>query len=163
MQLRWQPPGELGKLLGLDRIPEVRCLRNKLSALSGEGAVEWGELLSKKWMDDYPDLAGVLYVDGHVRLYGGKEKLPKQYVSRERLCLRGVMDFWVNDMHGQPFFVVRTIVNQGMLQVLRTEIVPRLLKEVPNQPSQEYLDTNPYAHRFTIVVDREGYSPDLFL
>ena len=31
-QLQYQPPGELGKLLGLDRIPEVRCLRYKLAA-----------------------------------------------------------------------------------------------------------------------------------
>ena len=96
-KLRWQASGELGKLLGLDRIPEVRCLREKLSALSQNGVAEkWGELLTKKWMNDYPDLSGALYIDGHVRLYSGKEKLPKQYVSRERLCLRGVMDFWVN-------------------------------------------------------------------
>ena len=33
-QLQYQPPGELGKLLGLDRVPEVRCLRHKLAALS---------------------------------------------------------------------------------------------------------------------------------
>ncbi|MGP0069959.1 MAG: putative transposase, partial [Isosphaeraceae bacterium] len=31
-QLQYQPPGELGKLLGLDRVPEVRCLRRKLAA-----------------------------------------------------------------------------------------------------------------------------------
>ena len=31
-QLQYQPPGELGKSLGLDRVPEVRCLRNKLQA-----------------------------------------------------------------------------------------------------------------------------------
>ena len=75
-KLRWQPPGELGKLLGLDRIPEVRCLRNKLSGLSNDGTAErWGELLTRKWMEDALDLAGVLYVDGHVRLYSGKEKL----------------------------------------------------------------------------------------
>jgi hypothetical protein len=37
-QLQYQPPGELGKLLGLDRIPEVRCLRKKLSQLSQEDA-----------------------------------------------------------------------------------------------------------------------------
>lgn len=162
-KLRWQPPGELGKLLGLDRIPEVRCLRNKLAELSNDGAAEkWGELLTRKWMDDAPDLAGVLYVDGHVRLYSGKEKLPKQYVSRERLCLRGVMDFWVNDMLGQPFFVVRTTVNPGMLQVLRETIVPRLLKDVPNQPTEEMLKSNPHLHRFIIVFDREGYSPGFF-
>lgn len=162
-QLRWQPPGELGKLLGLDRVPEVKCLRNKLAALSRNGAAEkWGELLTKKWMNDYPDLAGILYVDGHVRLYSGKEKIPKQYVSRERLCLRGVMDFWVNDMLGQPFFVVRAIVNPGMLEVLRSEIIPRLLKDVPNQPTEEMLLANPYLHRFIIVFDREGYSPEFF-
>lgn len=162
-QLRWQPPGELGKLLGLDRVPEVRCLRNKLAALSSDGAAEkWGEILTKKWMNDYPDLAGVLYVDGHVRLYAGKEKIPKQYVSRERLCLRGVMDFWVNDIFGQPFFVVRTIVNPGMLEVLRNEIIPRLLKDVPNQPTEEILLNNPYLHRFIVVFDREGYSPEFF-
>lgn len=162
-QLRWQPPGELGKLLGLDRVPEVRCLRNKLSVLCKDGAAEkWGELLTRKWMNDYPDLAGILYVDGHVRLYGGKEKLPKQYVSRERLCLRGVMDFCVNDILGQPFFVVRTTVNPGMLEVLKNEIIPRLLKEVPNQPTDEMLTDNPYLHRFIIVFDREGYSPEFF-
>ena len=160
-KLRWQPPGELGKLLGLDRIPEVRCLRNKLSELSADGAAEkWGELLTRKWMDESPDLAGVLYVDGHVRLYSGKEKLPKQYVSRERLCLRGVMDFWVNDMLGQPFFVVRTTVNPGMLKVLRENIVPRLLNDVPNQPTEEMLKANPYLHRFILIFDREGYSPE---
>lgn len=29
-QLRFEPPGEWGKLLGLDRIPEVRVLREKI-------------------------------------------------------------------------------------------------------------------------------------
>ena len=32
-QLRYQAPGEWGKLLGLDRIPEVRTLRAKLELL----------------------------------------------------------------------------------------------------------------------------------
>ena len=161
--LRWQPPGELGKLLGLDRVPEVRCLRKKLEILSADGAAErWGELLSKKWLKDNPDLSGVLYVDGHVRLYGGNENMPKQYVSRERLCLKGVMDFWVNDKLGQPLFVVRRDVNPGMLEVLRKEIIPRLLKEVPNQPSEEMLSENQLLHRFIIVLDREGYSPGFF-
>ena len=31
-QLQYQPPGELGKLMGLDRVPEIRCLRRKLAA-----------------------------------------------------------------------------------------------------------------------------------
>ena len=162
-KLRWESPGEFGKLLGLDRIAEVRCLRKKLGVLSSnDAAVKWGEILSRKWMEEEPELAGVLYVDGHVRLYGGKEKLPKQFVSRQKLCLKGVMDFWVNDMFGQPFFVIRKDVNPGMLKVLRNDIVPRLLEEVPNQPSEEMLKKDPYLYRFILVFDREGYSPEFF-
>ena len=33
-QLQFESPGELGKLLGLDRVPDVRCLRKKLGQLS---------------------------------------------------------------------------------------------------------------------------------
>jgi len=162
-RLRHQPPGELGKLIGLDRVPEVRCLRAKLTELAADGAAEsWSEALSSKWLSDTPDLAGVLYVDGHVRLYGGEQPLPKQYASRLRLCMRGVMDFWVNDMLGQPFFVVRQEVNHGMLAALRTEIVPRLLREVPGQPSEADLAADPQLHRFILVFDREGYSPEFF-
>jgi Transposase protein len=73
-----------------------------------------------------------------------------------------MMDFWVNDMVGQPFFVIRTIVNPGMLQVLRNDIIPRLLKDVPGQPPEQMLEENPYLHRFIIVFDREGYSPAFF-
>jgi hypothetical protein len=44
-QLRYQAPGEWGKVLGLDRIPEVRTLREKIEmAVSGPGArqrMEW--------------------------------------------------------------------------------------------------------------------------
>ncbi len=162
-KLGQEPPGEWGKLLGLDRIPGVKCLREKLTQLSKDNrGAEWGEVLSQRWMNDSPDLAGVLYIDGHVRLYGGKENLPKQYVSRERLCLRGMMDFWVNDMLGQPFFVVRKDINPGMISVLRDDIVPQLLKDIPNQPSEEELKANKLLHRFVLVFDREGYSPVFF-
>ncbi len=38
-QLQYESPGELGKLMGLDRVPEVRCLRQKLKQLcQGQGA-----------------------------------------------------------------------------------------------------------------------------
>jgi len=163
-QLRYQPPGELGKLLGLDRIPEVRCLRNKLKILVQDDAAEkWAALLSRDWMEQNPQLAGTLYVDGHVRVYHGSlTQLPRRYVSRERLCLRGITDYWVNDIHGQPFFVVERQVDSGLLEALRTDIVPRLLKDVPNQPTDQQLKSDPYLHRFALVFDREGYSPVFF-
>jgi len=163
-QLQYEPPGELGKLLGLDRIPEVRCLRKKLAQLSLDNAPqEWAGLLSQDWLSDAPELAGTLYVDGHVRLYHGhKTKLPKKYVSRQRLCLRGITDYWVNDALGQPFFLVERSVDHGLLEVLRNDIVPRLLQEVPNQPTEQELKETPHRSRFVIVFDREGYSPVFF-
>jgi transposase len=160
-QLQSHPPGEMGKLMGLDRVPEVRCLRGKLAELSENQAPQkWSRLLSKDWMDACPELAGALYVDGHVRVYhGSKTELPKRFVSRERLCLRGTTDYWTNDALGQPFFVVSRPVDQGLIEALRTDIVPRLLQDVPGQPSPAQLKEDPYLARFTIIFDREGYSP----
>jgi hypothetical protein len=102
-------------------------------------------------------------VDGHVRVYHGKQtNLPKRYVTREKLCLSGVTDYWVNDAVGKPFFVVTRTVNAGLLAVLGEEIVPRLIKDVPQQPSQEQLNADRWLFRFSLVFDREGYSPAFF-
>jgi hypothetical protein len=163
-QLRSYSPGEFGNLLGLDRVPEVRCLRGKMADLSkGDHAGAWAAHLSKKWLEDDPDAAGTLYIDGHVRVYhGGLTKPPKRFVSRDRLCLRGTTDYWVNDAIGRPFFVVEKPIDPGMLKVLREDIVPRLLKDVPNQPTAQELAANPYLCRFILVFDREGYSPEFF-
>jgi transposase len=163
-QLQYQPPGELGKLLGLDRVPEVRCLRRKLAALSIDDSPErWAGLLSRDWLEATPELAGVLYVDGHVRLYhGSKTALPKRYVSRQRLCLRGTTDYWVNDILGQPFFAVERPIDHGLLEVLKSDVVPRLLQEVPSQPTAEELAADRHRARFVIIFDREGYSPEFF-
>jgi hypothetical protein len=163
-QLQYESPGELGKLMGLDRVPEVRCLRNKLSQLSvGDAPDEWAGLLSQQWLEADPERTGTLYVDGHVRLYHGKQtKLPRRYVSRLRLCLRGTTDYWVNDALGLPFFAVERPIDHGLLEALKSDIVPRLLEDVPDQPTQEELDADPHRCRFVIVFDREGYSPAFF-
>jgi hypothetical protein len=163
-RLQYESPGELGKLLGLDRVPEVRCLRQKLTELSrAEAPARWASLLSRDWLEAAPELAGTLYVDGHVRLYHGDQTtLPRRYVSRQRLCLRGTTDYWVNDAVGQPFFVVERPVDHGLLEALGSDIVPRLLRDVPQQPPQPELDRDPYRCRFVLIFDREGYSPAFF-
>lgn len=162
--LRYQPPGEWGKLLGLDRIPEVKTLRNKVNTLSETGEPrEWSADLSAQWMANDHDMAGTLYIDGHVRVYHGKQtQLPRHYVSRQKLCHRATTDFWVNAMDGQPFFLVNKAIDPGLLKVLENEIVPRLLQDVPKQPEIFELENNPHASRFTMIFDREGYSPDFF-
>src|SRR5690606_27996160 len=140
----------------LDRVPEVRCLRAKIDALAAdEGAEKWAADLSRQWMQADPETVGTLYVDGHVRVYNGsKNKLPRRYVSRQRLCLRGCTDYWVNDWTGRPFFFVDKPVDPGLVKVLREDIVPRLLKDVPGQPSKDDLEEDPHLCRFILVFDR---------
>ncbi|MGH8472350.1 MAG: putative transposase, partial [Gammaproteobacteria bacterium] len=91
--------------------------------------------------------------------HGSQTRLPKHYVARERLCLRATADYWVNAMDSQPFFVVSQAVDPGLLQVLEHEIIPRLERDVPREQSPEELAADPLGHRFTVVFDREGYSP----
>lgn len=161
-RLREHPPGEFGKLLGLDRIPEARCLREKLDSLSAENKAEvWAAHLSKCWMEADSQAVGTFYIDGHVRVYHGNlTKLPRRFVSRQRLCLRGTTDYWVNDAIGRPFFLIEKAVDPGLLKVMEHEIVPRLIRDLPNQPDETRLEDNPHRCRLVLVFDREGYSPE---
>src|SRR5947199_8671790 len=74
-QLRYQAPGEWGKVLGLDRIPEVRTLREKLRLLCralGQ-AMRWNAELAKEWIARQNDRE--LYFDCgvHARVYHGDQ------------------------------------------------------------------------------------------
>ncbi|NLH74408.1 MAG: hypothetical protein GX456_15270 [Verrucomicrobia bacterium] len=163
--MRYEPPGEWGRLLGLDRIPEVRTLRAKLEVLCEEGQAvrQWSGQLAREWMEAQPESAGTLYIDGQVRVYHGHlTELPRRYVARQRLCLLGTTDYWVNAMAGQPFFAVTQAADPGLLQTLEEQIIPRLLEEVPGQPSPQALEANRYLARFTMIFDRAGYSPEFF-
>jgi hypothetical protein len=162
-QLSYTAPGEWGKLLGLDRCPEAKTLRGKLKELiTGDGQA-WAALLCEEWMEEDPANFGVLYVDGHTRVYHGKQtKLPKHYVARQRLCLRATTDYWVNGFDGMPFFKVNRAIDPGMIQVLEEEIVPTLESRIPNQPSEAELEADRYRMRFRLVFDREGYSAGFF-
>ena len=98
-QLRYSSPGEWGKLLGLDCIPEVKTLREKIGVLADDPARSgrWSSALASDWMQANVEAAGVLLLDGHPRVYNGSlTKLPRRYVSREKLCLRATTDYWVN-------------------------------------------------------------------
>jgi hypothetical protein len=156
--------GELGRCLGLDRIPEVKTLRSRIASFCKAADVkEWASELSTYWMQGDKELQGVLYIDGHVNLYYGHQvDMPKRFVSRMRLCMSGSTDYWVNNQMGHPFFVVSKTVNDGLVKTIIDEIIPRLNREVPGQPSQEELQANANLHRYMIVFDREGYSIDFF-
>ncbi len=178
-QTRYQAPGEWGRLLGLDRLPEVKTLRAKIALLCATAgqAGQWQTRLAQEWIaaatDPVDPVAapglGLFYVDGHVRVYhGGLTSLPRRYVARQRLCLRGTTDYWVNGLGGEPFFVVTQPVNAGLLAALRDHVIPQLLASLPAVPASAPPSTlpakasAPWVPRCTVVFDREGYSPEAF-
>lgn len=156
--------GELGRAMGLDRIPEVKTLRERIAAfVKTEHVEQWSLELSRDWMDNNPDLSGILYIDGHVNIYYGHQtQMPKRFVSRLRLCMSGSTDYYVNDKLGQPFFVMSKVINSSMLETIKNEIIPQLNKDVPNQPSPELCASNPLLNKYMIVCDREIYSAEFF-
>lgn len=165
-QLRYQAPGEWGKLLGLDRIPEVRTLRAKLNVLCQNAgrAMEWNSVLAQEWIARQNATELYFYCDGHVRVYHGDQTaLPRHYVARDRLCLRATTDYWINAMDGQPFLYVNKEVDPGLIATLKGDVIPWLEANITKTPEQERrLAEDALAHWFTMVFDREGYSPELF-
>ena len=161
-QLKHHSPGEMGKLLGLDRIPESRCLRGIIKELSvQERASEWNAYLSEDWINQ--EETSFYYIDGHVQVYHGHlANLGKKHVSRQKLCLPGMMEFWVNNADGLPYFFVTGQVNEKLQEVITTQLAPRLLDLTNGKISQQELDTDELLPRFTLVFDREAYSPSFF-
>ncbi len=153
-QLKTYAPGELGKLLGLDRVPEVGYFRTKLRQITDQAkSDELHQELLHEWMGEMPDY--FFYIDGHVRVYHGKKaNLPKRFVSREQLCLSGTTEFWVNDQQGMPLMVITGELNEKLKDSIE-EAIPELLKEVPAPPDQN-------TPVFTLVFDREAYEPEWF-
>jgi hypothetical protein len=113
------PVGELGKCIGLDRIPEVKTLRERIATFCEAGDVEeWAGKLSREWMREEETPDGVLYVDGHVNLYyGSQTQMPKRFVSRMRLSLSGSTDYWINDRTGQPTAIITTNYALSLVQI----------------------------------------------
>ncbi len=161
-QLKHFSPGELGKLLGLDRIPEARCLRGVIKEITvQEKASQWNAYLSEQWINQ--EDTSIYYIDGHVQVYHGHlANLGKKHVSRQKLCLPGMVDFWVNNADGLPYFYVTGQVNEKLQEMITTELVPRLLELTDGRISQEDLDADQRLPRFTLVFDREAYSPAFF-
>lgn len=143
-------PEELGRLLGLDRAPEVKTLRRKLGQLAGrQEGMNLMRALAEQRVKERPAILGVLYFDGHVKEYTGKEATGKAYVCRRRLAVPAATDTWVNDINGDPLFVVHSDINEGLTKTLEP-----ILSEVRTFVGPE--------KEITVVFDRGGWSPKLF-
>jgi prepilin-type processing-associated H-X9-DG protein len=147
--LKERSPQQLGRILGLDRAPEVNTLRRKLTRLAAyRRAADFGRALAGHRVAARGNAMGFLYVDGHVRVYHGKRELPKTHVARMRISMSATTDYWVNDAEGEPLFVVPTEANKGLAHML-----PFVLAEVRSLVGER---------RVTVVFDRGGWSPKLF-
>jgi hypothetical protein len=142
--LKEYSPGDLGRIVGLDRMPEVKTLRRKLAQLAGmKRSRELGLEMARLRIAERGRTLGFLYVDGHLRAYHGKRTIPKAYQSRTRIAGPATTDYWINDQKGDPLFVVTAEANAAMSRMLMP-----ILQEVRN-----LLGTN---RRLTVVFDRGG-------
>jgi transposase len=148
--LKEYAPDGLGRIVGLDRMPEVKTMRRKLARLaSRKGSQDLGREMAKHRIRKRGRMVGFLYLDGHVRVYHGKKSVAKGYDTRRRLAVPATTDYWLNDRTGDPLFVVTAEANSAMTKML----VP-VLEQV-----RELIGPK---RRITIVFDRAGWSPKLF-
>jgi hypothetical protein len=147
--LKEYSPRDLGRVLGLDRAPEVKTLRRKLARLADAGhAAQFGQALAEQRITVRGKVLGFLYIDGHVRVYHGQHALPKAHVARMRISLPATSDYWVNDSAGDPLLVLTAQANAGLVKML-----PGILDQIRALVGQR---------RVTVVFDRGGFSPKLF-
>jgi hypothetical protein len=109
-------PAAFGRLLGLDRAPEVKTLRRRLTRLAARHRAEQlGAELARLRVDQRGHLMGFLYVDGHVRAYHGQRPIAsKAYVARRHLAIPASTDYWINDRSGDRLFVITGEVNAAL-------------------------------------------------
>jgi len=147
--LKEHDPQSLGRVLGLDRAPEIKTVRRKLTRLAGyHKAEQLGMELARLRVAERGHLLGFLYVDGHVRAYHGQRTIPKTHLARMRLSMPATTDYWVNDQAGDPLLVITAAANAGMVKML-----PEVLTAVRTLVGDR---------RVTVVFDRGGWSPKLF-
>jgi hypothetical protein len=84
------------------------------------------------------------------RTYHGKHSIAKAFDTRKRLAVPATTDYWVNDKKGDPLFVVTAEANASMTRMLEP-ILEEARKVVGSK------------RRVTVVFDRGGWKPRLFL
>ena len=144
------PPGALGRVLGLDRAPEVKTIRRKLAELAAAGkAADLIMALARRHAAARPDTLGFLYVDGHARVYHGTRTVQKTHVARLKFPAPATMETWVTGQDGDPVFMVVAEPSDSLAGELR-----RLLPQLRGIVGQ--------GRRVTVCFDRGGWSPALF-
>jgi hypothetical protein len=143
-------PAALGRVLGLDRAPEVKTIRRKLAGLAAAGkAADLIMALARHHAAARPAALGFLYADGHARAYFGTRDVQKMHVARLKFPGPATEETWVTDAGGDPVFMVVAEPSQSLAGQLRG-LLPQLRQVVGE------------GRRVTVCFDRGGWSPALF-
>lgn len=144
-QIRGCDAAGLGRVLGLDRAPEVKTLRRKLHALSHRNqAMPFLEQLAHARVQALQARPRVVYLDGHVSVYTGQSKIGEVYSTRDKRVVKGTTQTWVNLPGRTPLFCVTSEFNEGLVAAL-----PGVLKKATEVCA---------IQAWTVVFDRGGYS-----
>jgi transposase len=144
------PPAALGRVLGLDRAPEVKTIRRKLAELAAAGkAADLIMALARRHAAARPDALGFLHIDGHARVYYGTRQVQKTHVARLKFPAPATMETWVTDQDGDPVFMVVAEPSDSLAGELR-RLLPALRQVVGA------------GRQVTVCFDRGGWSPALF-
>ena len=144
------PPAALGRVLGLDRAPEVKTIRRKLGELAAAGkAADLIMALARRHAAARPQALGFLYVDGHARAYYGTRTVQKTHIARLKFPAPATAETWVTGQDGEPVFMVAAEPSDSLAGELR-RLLPQLRQVVGE------------GRRVTVCFDRGGWSPALF-
>jgi hypothetical protein len=144
------PPAALGRVLGLDRAPEVKTIRRKLAELAAAGkAAELQLALARHHAAATPDTLGFLYIDGHTRAYFGKRDIQKMHVTRLKFPGPATEETWVTGSAGDPLLVVMAQPSSSLAAQIR-DLLPAL-RDIAGPGAKPVL-----------CFDRGGWSPALF-
>ena len=143
-------PIDVGRLLGLDRVPEVSTLRRRTEELAAAGrSAALFERLAQHHLISHEEASGIFYLDGHVRAYHGGREIGKAHVARIRLAMGATSDTWCCDGNGDGLLVWASAPGASLAGELRT--VTAEIRSLVGERA-----------RPTICFDRGGWSPKLF-
>lgn len=147
-------PESFGRILGLDRAPEVKTLRRRHREIADTDKV--GDLLETLAFERFQQTMGpkdgpvmVLYVDGHTRAYTGGKKVGKLHSTRLKFPAPATEETWVSDANGDPVMVVMAEHGTSLVKEIRA-LLPELRKAIGDD------------RRVLVGFDRGGWSPELF-
>lgn len=147
-QLRHCNPSGKGRVLGLDRVMEVKTLRRKLHQLADlNRGTDLMEQLGRARLEGRSAPADgaleIVYLDGHVQCYHGGLKIGQTWSSTRNRTVKGHTDTWLHLPGQTPLFYLESPFNESLVKVIETH--------------QEQILALFGAEKPVLVFDREGW------